>query len=135
MFGRIFITTPGNIDSQPVKDSMSTRENAAVFTERLYDMTEEEIREFMRVNSRNGIVYIEFNYKQIGMDEDWYQRVCAASNWEKIKIKREVLLQRIRGTSASPFDPDDLDVINGSVKNRLKKSWLIKSLHYTYMRN
>jgi PHIKZ025 len=113
MFGRIFITTPGNIDSQPVKDSMSTREQAAVFTERLYDMTEEDIQGFLKANSRNGIVYIEFNYKQIGMDEEWYQKVCAVSNWDKIKIKREVLLQRIRGTSQSPFDPDDLDTING----------------------
>lgn len=113
MYGRIFITTPGNIDSQPVKDSMSTREQAAVFTERLYDMTEDDIAAFMKANSRNGIVYIEFNYKQIGMDEEWYQKVCAVSNWDKIKIKREVLLQRIRGTSESPFDPDDLDTING----------------------
>lgn len=113
MYGRIFITTPGNIDSQPVKDSMSTREQAAVFTERLYDMTEEDIAAFMKANSRNGIIYIEFNYKQIGMDEEWYQKVCAVSNWDKIKIKREVLLQRIRGTSESPFDPDDLDTING----------------------
>ena len=113
MYGRIFITTPGNIDSQPVKDSMSTREQAAVFTERLYDMTEEDIVAFMKANSRNGIIYIEFNYKQIGMDEEWYQKVCAVSNWDKIKIKREVLLQRIRGTSESPFDPDDLDTING----------------------
>ena len=55
------------------------------------------------------------------MDEDWYQRVCAASNWEKIKIKREVLLQRIRGTSASPFDPDDLDVINGFRKEPIEE--------------
>lgn len=113
MYGRIFITTPGNIDSQPVKDSMSTREQAAVFTERLYDMTEDDIAAFMKANSRNGIIYIEFNYKQIGMDEEWYQKVCAVSNWDKIKIKREVLLQRIRGTSESPFDPDDLDTING----------------------
>ena len=113
MYGRIFITTPGNIDSQPVKDSMSTREQAAVFTERLYDMTEDDIAAFIKANSRNGIIYIEFNYKQIGMDEEWYQKVCAVSNWDKIKIKREVLLQRIRGTSESPFDPDDLDTING----------------------
>lgn len=119
MYGRIFITTPGNIDSQPVKDSMSTREQAAVFTERLYDMTEDDIAAFMKANSRNGIIYIEFNYKQIGMDEEWYQKVCAVSNWDKIKIKREVLLQRIRGTSESPFDPDDLDTINGFRKESI----------------
>ena len=126
MYGRIFITTPGNIDSQPVKDSMSTREQAAVFTERLYDMTEDDIAAFMKANSRNGIVYIEFNYKQIGMDEEWYQKVCAVSNWDKIKIKREVLLQRIRGTSESPFDPDDLDTINGFRKEPIDEIMINK---------
>ena len=126
MYGRIFITTPGNIDSQPVKDSMSTREQAAVFTERLYDMTEDDIAAFMKANSRNGIIYIEFNYKQIGMDEEWYQKVCAVSNWDKIKIKREVLLQRIRGTSESPFDPDDLDTINGFRKEPIDEIMINK---------
>lgn len=112
IYCRIFITTPGNIDSQPVKDTIATRDNAAVFTERLYDMTLDDVAKFMETNSRNGIIYIEFNYKQIGMDEEWYQKVCSVLEWDKIKIKREVLLERIRGTSNSPFDPDDLDIIN-----------------------
>lgn len=121
IYCRIFITTPGNIDSQPVKDTIATRENAALFTERLYDMTRDEVAEFMEANSRNGIIYIEFNYKQIGMDEAWYQKVCSVLEWDKIKIKREVLLERIRGTSQSPFDPEDLDTINSFRREPLEE--------------
>ena len=110
---RIFITTPGNIDSGPVRDTIATRDNAAEFTEQIYDMDVNVFRnEFMKKRSKNGICYIEFNYKQIGMDEEWYQSLCRVLEGDKVKIKREVLLQRIRGTSQSPFDPDDLDTIN-----------------------
>lgn len=84
----------------------------AVFSEKLYDKVESELAEYIQKNSRNGFVYIEFTYKQIGMDEAWYKDVCATLNWDKIKIKREILLQRIRGNSKSPFDPDDVDEIN-----------------------
>lgn len=133
IYCRIFITTPGNIDSQPVKDTIATRENAAIFTERLYDMTKEEVDDFMATNSRNGILYIEFNYKQIGMDEEWYQKVCSVLEWDKIKIKREVLLERIRGTSQSPFDPEDLDTINSFRREPLEEIMVNKIFTlYTY---
>ena len=102
----------GNLDTQPVKDMNSIRDLAAVFTEKIYDLQEKNIQSYINKNSQNGFVYIEFSYKQIGMDENWYRGMCKTLNWEKMKIKREILLQRIRGSTNSPFDPEDLDMIN-----------------------
>ena len=62
----------GNIDSEPVEGSQPTRDNAARFTERFYDMSYDELHEYMERNSKNGICYIEFNYRQIGMDENYF---------------------------------------------------------------
>ena len=60
--------------------------------------------------------YIEYFYYQIGKDEEWYQEQCRVLGFDKIRIKREIHLQRIRGTNDSPFDPEDLDTINGLKK-------------------
>jgi hypothetical protein len=61
------------------------------------------------------MIYIEYSYKQIGKDETWFQGMCKTLNHDKMKIKRELLLQRIRGSSDSPFDPEDLDSINANL--------------------
>lgn len=112
-FCRIFITTPGNIDSEPVESTMATRNNATRWSDRLYDLSTTELYAYLKVNSRNKMFYIEYTYIQIGKDEEWYQMQCEQLEFDKVRIKREIHLQRIRGSSESPFDEDDLDVING----------------------
>jgi hypothetical protein len=67
------------------------------------------------------MVYIEFNYKQIGRDENWYQGMCKLLNGDKLTIKRELLLQRLSGNSKSPFDPEDLETINSYRSNPLSE--------------
>jgi hypothetical protein len=62
--------------------------------------------------SKNGICYIEFQYKQIGMDESYFKEMVRVLEGNKVKIKREVLIQRIRGAADSPFDEDDLNAVN-----------------------
>ena len=111
----------GSIDTQPVQQMNEFRDNAALFTENLYDKTSAQLAEYVRLNSTNSLIYIEFNYKQIGMDEIWFQKLCSFLNQDKMRIKREVLLQRIRGADNSPFDPEDLDIINSFRSNPLEE--------------
>lgn len=115
-FCRIFITTPGNIDSEPVESSAATRNNATRWSDRLYDLSTTELYSYLKTNSRNRMFYIEYSYIQLGRDEEWYQMQCEQLEFDKVRIKREIHLQRIRGSSESPFDEDDLDVINGLQK-------------------
>lgn len=123
---RIFTSTPGNIDSEPVISTMKTRDNCAVFTEHLYDMGDNEVKEFMKSQSKNNMAYVEFTYQQIGMGSEYFDYMCKILEWDKIKIKREILLQRIRGSSQSPFDVEDLDIINNNRKPPIEEIMLLK---------
>ena len=85
--------------------------DAAVFSEDLYDMSPEEIIEFTSNNSRNDYVYIEFSYKQLGRDEKWFNTQCRQLNNNALKIKREVLLSWTRTSDASVFSEEQMDTI------------------------
>ena len=113
---RIFSSTPGNVDSEPVESTNATRENAVKFTEKFYDWSREEIKDYINLRSKNGIVLIEYQYRQIGMDEKYFQDMVRVLEHDPVKIKREVLLQRIRGSNDSPFSENDLNDINDNRK-------------------
>ena len=123
---RILTTTPGNIDSEPVISTMKTRDNCACFTEHLYDMSEAEVNEFMKTQSKNNMLYLEYTYQQLGMGPEYFDYMCKVLEWDKIKIKREILLQRIRGSSQSPFDVEDLDIINNNRKPPIAEIMIAK---------
>lgn len=74
------------------------------------------------MNSENNIVYIEYQYQQLGKDEAWFNKVCAVLNNDKLKIQREIFLRRMHGNSQSPYDPEDLDAIQdkkGTIKEEI----------------
>ena len=56
-------------------------------------------------------MYIEYSYKQLGLDDEWFKKLCKLVNNDPVKIKRELLLQRIRGSKDSPFSDEDLMAI------------------------
>lgn len=112
IYGRLFSSTPGDLDSGPGQDAATILENACRFTEKMYDMFDEggkaALEEYVKSNSTNGIVYIEFSYRQLGEDENWFYEMARVVNNKPEKIKRELLLQRISGSSLSPFSPEDI---------------------------
>ena len=123
LYGRYIL---GNVDSEPVESSKSLREKSTQWSDQFLDESEAELLEYLDKHSEIGMFYIEFSYRQIGKDEKWFQAMCKELLYNKIKIKRELLLQRIRGTNDSPFDPEDLDIINGLQKDVLEERNLNK---------
>lgn len=110
---RIFTTTPGNIDSEPVSTTEKFRAGMMRFTESIYDCVDKQkIKDVISSNSELGIVYIEFSYTQLGKDDKWFRSVCQRVANDPVKIKREIFLQRIRGSTQSPFSQEDLEMIN-----------------------
>ena len=114
---RIITTTPGNIDSEPVEGSNDIRENSTRWSDKLFDLNTNELIAYLKKNSPTWMFYIQFAYSQIGKNEEWFQSQCRELSFDRVRIKREILLQRIRGTTDSPFDLQDLDALNGIVRH------------------
>ena len=108
---RIFTSTPGDLDTKPGQDALLIIEKTCKWTEKFYDWTKDEMEDYVAKNSGNGIVYIEYQYTQLGEDEDWFTRTCQTLLNNPVKIKREIFLQRMRGSSESPFEPEDLEAL------------------------
>lgn len=111
MYGRIITSTPGDLDTPSGQDALQIIENTATWSEEFYDKGADAAKEYLEKNSANGIMYIEYSYQQLGKDEAWFRRVCQLVNNNPVKIKREILLMRMRGSSMSPYDAEDLAAI------------------------
>lgn len=112
MYGRIITSTPGDLDSRSGKDSLEIVEGTYKWTEKFYDMDVDDVKDAIESNSANGIVYIEYQYQQLGKDETWFRQVCRVLNNNPLKIKREVFLMRMHGSQNSPYAPEDLEAIS-----------------------
>ena len=115
IYGRIFTSTPGDLDTPSGQEGLQIVEGCATWTEHMYDMTEDEIQKYMEANSENDIVYIEYSYKQLGLTEAWFQNISRKIGNPQT-VKREVLLQRLRGSNDSVFTRDEIEYVLMNVK-------------------
>lgn len=120
--GRVFITTPGDLDSQPTQDALKIISKTARWTERMYDFTKQELADYLESNAKeSGIVYVEYNYKQLGEGEEWLNEMSRLLMYDQITIRREIHLQRLNGSNNSPFSMEDLMAITDLKKQPIRE--------------
>lgn len=127
--GRIFTSTPGDLDTNSGQEALEIIEETCKWTEKFYDMNIEDVLDYIATNSGNKIVYIEYQYQQLGKDERWFNNVCSLLNNSKIKIQREIFLKRVHGSSNSPYDLEELQAIQdlkGTIKEEIFISKIFK---------
>ena len=102
----------GDLDTKPGQEAQEILDKTAKWTEKLYDMTPEEIEQYLEAQGEdcNRILYIEYQYYQIGETDEWLKRISAKIG-NPLVVRREVLLQRLHGSSASPFPQEDIEYI------------------------
>nr|DAT85716.1 MAG TPA: large terminase [Caudoviricetes sp.] len=110
IYGRVFTCTPGDLDTKCGMDAQLLLESTVKWTEQMYNWTPEEREKYITANDSNRIVYIEYSYHQIGKTEKWFADISAQIN-DPLVVRREILLQRLRGSSTSPYPREDLDAI------------------------
>lgn len=110
-YGRIFTSTPGDLDTQSGQDALQILKGCGRWTEKMYDMTRKQLHEYVEVNAENGIIYIEYDYKQLGEGEKWLNQMSKLLLYVRTDIKREIHLQRIHGSNSNPFSPEDIDAL------------------------
>lgn len=86
----------------------------------------DDVRDYIATNSGNHIVYIEYQYQQLGKDESWFNKVCALLNNNKLKIQREIFLKRIHGSSMSPYELEDLQAIEDLKGTIIEELFILK---------
>lgn len=117
---RIFSTTPGDLgNDKTCQRAMEIVNDAVLWNEKFYDMPINEFKDLIIRKSKFRVVYIEYNYHQLGYGEDWFVRACSNVGNDVNKIKREILLQRFSGNSDSPFKPEDIEDIVADKKKPL----------------
>lgn len=127
-YGRIFTTTPGNLDTREGKESYPIIKSMIPWTERIYDMSEQEIAEYKSAfmeeyhNSEEehtreviDVFYLEYQYYQVRKTWSWVMEQYKLSG-DKMAIRREILLQRLRGSNNSPIDPEDIEFLISNMK-------------------
>ena len=96
------------------------------WTEKMYDWTDAEIREYIRAKGRdcNQIFYIEYDYKQIGETDEWFETISAQIG-DPLTVRREILLQRLHGSSLSPYPQEDIEYIVESERKPIEELWIL----------
>ena len=110
MYGRIFTCTPGDLDSEPGKDAQIILDATKEWDEHLYDMSIDEAKKYATAPGKNGILYIEYQYWQIGKTREWFDSIASKIN-DDLTTRREILLQRLHGSSLSPYAREDIEYI------------------------
>lgn len=113
---RIFTSTPGDVDSPAGMSALKIIDGCCQWDEKLFYDDFKSVAEYVEVNSNNGIVYIEYQYQQLGKDEKWFLDRSRDLGNDAIKIKRELLLKRMRGNAKSPYEPQLLDDLQDRLK-------------------
>lgn len=127
-YGRIFTTTPGNLDTREGMASLPIIESMIPWTEKIYDMTEEQIADYKSAfqdeyhNSEQkhtreviDVFYLEYQYYQVRKSYQWVLEQYKLSG-DKMAIRREILLQRLRGSNNSPISPEDIESLIANMR-------------------
>lgn len=96
----------------------------------MYDWSEERREKYICANESNHIVYIEYNYHQIGKTEEWFRNISEKIG-DPLVVRREILLQRLRGSDTSPYPREDIDAIIDS-EHKPIKDILLQTYYHLY---
>jgi hypothetical protein len=110
-YGITITTTPNNVDTKQGAYAKLFVNNAAKWRLECFDMTDEQLDEYIEKNSENSFLHVEFSYKELGKSEKWLRNQVRLMQGNMAKVKRELLLDWPRSTETSVFTESQLDKI------------------------
>ncbi len=92
LYGNMITTTAGELNTESGKYTHDLLCSSLLFTEFLYDTESNvKLKELVKANSKQGMVYCEFSYRQLGMTDEWFQETANRSTGTKESIERDLL--------------------------------------------
>lgn len=114
---RIFATTPGDLsDKKKCQSALKIVNDSLPWSETFYDTEPKKLKHLLEEKTSYKVIYIEYDYKQLGLGEKWFRKACGEVGNDVNKIRREILLQRFSGNSESPFTEDDITEIKDNLQ-------------------
>ena len=116
------------------REAYATKESATVFSETWYDLTYQQLMQIINANTKSDFVYIKFTYQQLGCSEEWFSEVCKLLKNSWPDIRREILLEWSTGVENSPFAEEDLNAIQGLIRQPISEVYLLGKYRFeTYL--
>jgi len=91
--GIIIATMPADIADDTALFAYQLEQEAVKFDESWYDISYENLQQLIEKNTLEiSFVLIRFNYKDLGLDKEWFESRCKDFNNDYKSIQRETLL-------------------------------------------
>ena len=120
-YGFIITTTPANLDTEPGMFCYNIIGKSAKWKLELFDFTNEQLDEYLRSNSENNFMFVQYTYKELGRDEAWLKEMIRDCQGDLAKVKREILLEWPKSMESSVFNEDQLEKIYQFVKQPVSR--------------
>lgn len=116
-YGIVITTTPNNIDEgTPGAFCYDMIQNAATWSVDLFDLSPEELTNFINSNSTNDFIFVQYTYKDLGRSEEWLEKQKRLLANDMLTLKREVLLIWPHSTDGAVFNEEQLSKVFNFLK-------------------
>lgn len=86
--------------------------NSFSFSEELYDLPIDEVKSLIRNEAKVNYLAIEYQYWDLGKDDDYFEEQCRALNYDQDAIDREVLCQWKSVSTVHPLGQKVLQLLD-----------------------
>lgn len=112
-FADMITTTPGRLDTKSGRYVYDILTKCLFFSEKFYDFDNRaELQYALDTGSRNGMLYAEYSYRQLGKTKAWADQVARENNLKGDEILRDLENQWTSGTNKPGVDPDLLGLLD-----------------------
>ena len=115
-YGITVITTPNNLDTPAGAYCHQMIQMAATWVYECFDLSDEELDNFLETNSQNNYFFVQYTYKELGRSEEWLRIMIRECNNDLAKVKREILLEWPFSSDSSVLSEEELDKIHQFIK-------------------
>ena len=122
LYGRVLTSTPGDLDTKSGADATEYVGKMMIWEESFFDKDIDEIKAY------NRFMFIEHSWQQLKLPMSWYEEQCSLVSFNEEVILREIGLQRIHGSSLSPFKRSDIMYIMSHKKTPIAEWDISKNL-------
>ena len=123
-YGIVITTTPGDMMTEQGADAYDFMNNCTKFDEAWYDWPYSKIMSYIGQNKHSNFVFIQYDYKQLGLSEDWLASICMDMQQKWDRIRREILLEWNISTPNAAFTYEQLEFIKRKVIDPVRSVYI-----------